>query len=354
METVDLVREVTGQLRAVKRAEVASQELGLVIEITVEEGDTVDEHEIIARLDDSVLRRELARLEAQLHVAMAVIEQRDAQLERRGRDVRRLERLRTSGGATENEYDDAVTAQIEARALVSAAKAELDAAEAELARVRMRLEHMTIRAPFAGEVVDKLTELGEWLGEGEPIVELVAIDRVDAWIDVPEKFMPGLASAESLVTIEVPGARKTIDSTDVTVIADTDPLARTFPIRVRLDNTDRTLRPGMSVSGKVPTGDRGDTMTVSKDAVLRTDAGSIVYFDAGGAAAPAPIDVQYAVGERFVVRSPRLQPGMRTIVVGNERVFPGQPLIDMDAPPPAVGERGTPQSDTDAPQAPGA
>lgn len=90
----------------------------------------------------------------------------------------------------------------------------------------------------------------------------------------------------------------------------------------------------MSVLGRVPTGAMDPVMTVAKDAILRDDAGAFLYFDAGGVAAVARLEIRYAVGERIVVRSGRLSEGVGTVVEGNERVFPGQPLLIMRDPTP--------------------
>lgn len=92
----------------------------------------------------------------------------------------------------------------------------------------------------------------------------------------------------------------------------------------------------MTVVGLVPTGEPKEAMTISKDAVLRNETGNFVYFDGGGVAAIAPIRVEYAVGDRVVVQSDVLRPGMQVIVEGNERLFPSQPLMIQNATPAAT------------------
>jgi hypothetical protein len=51
-----------------------------------------------------------------------------------------------------------------------------------------------------------------------------------------------------------------------------------------------------------------------------------VYFSADGVAAIARVEVLFGAGDRVAVRSDQLKPGMDVVVVGNERLFPGQPL----------------------------
>ena len=77
----------------------------------------------------------------------------------------------------------------------------------------------------------------------------------------------------------------------------------------------------------VPTGKKEALLTVSKDAILRNAAGEYVYINSGGVAAVAPIERRFAVGNRVVIRSPMVREGVQVVVEGNERMFPGQPLV---------------------------
>lgn len=332
LETVERLREVTGELRAVRMSRVASEESGLVVEMTAEVGDRVEEGQVIARLQDELVRYEVERREAQTVSAEALVQEREAQVEKAERDVKRLEDLQRQQGASQTEIDDGRTRLKEWQARLAQAKADLLSARAEEATAKQRLSDMKILAPFAGSVTAKLVEIGHWASEGDTVIELVEYDRVDAYLDVPERFVRALTPGETEIELRLPALGTSVtDRVDI-IVAAGDRLARTFPVRVRLKNEEGDLRPGMSVVGLVPTGEPMEAMTVSKDAVLRNDAGPFVYFDGGGAAAIAPVETVFAVGERYVIRSPMLKPGMSVIVEGNERVFPGQPLNILNAP----------------------
>ena len=72
---------------------------------------------------------------------------------------------------------------------------------------------------------------------------------------------------------------------------------------------------------------------MSKDAVLRNDAGAFVYINRGGVAQVAPIERRFSVGDRVVIRSAAVREGTEVVVVGNERLFPGQPLRVVEEAP---------------------
>lgn len=347
-ERIEQRREVTGELRAVKRAEVASEEQGQVIALEVEAGDAVEAGQVIARLDDELLRIDVERRKAQVTSAEALVQERGAQVEKAKRDLSRLEDLSSRSGASQNEVDDAKTRLAEEKARQAQAEADLLSAKAELRSAERRLSNSKIVAPFAGSVVMKRTEVGQWLGEGDAVVDMVALNAVDAYLDVPERFLGALSSEGTGIDLRIPAIGDTIQVNSATILAEGDRLARTFRVRVRVENEGAAsagkgrLKPGMSVIGLVPTGEPADVLTIHKDAVMRNDAGSFVYFDGGGAAAVAPIEAQYAVGDRVVVRSPVLKPGMNVITQGNERIIPGQQLKIMGAPESVPGSPGSP------------
>lgn len=350
LETVERWREVTGELRAVRRSVVAAEEAGQVVDLPVEAGDPVVAGQVIARLDDALARLEVERAKALVQTREAIVAERVTTLEKSQRDLARIEDSFARAGAAQIELDEARTNRANAEARLSQARADLAWAQADLRTAVKRLEDMTIEAPFDGVALSRRTEIGQWVREGEAVVELVALDALDAWLDVPEAFAARLFPKEGRspeVVLRVPALRafgvdETLRAPVSSVIPAADPLSRLFPVRVRLENKPAVasadasnggpLRPGMTVVGLIPTGESTQAMTVHKDAILRNETGPYVFFDGGGVAAIAPVRIDYAVGQRVVVQSPALRPGMMVVIEGNERLFPGQPLIVTDAP----------------------
>ncbi|MBX3402582.1 MAG: efflux RND transporter periplasmic adaptor subunit [Phycisphaeraceae bacterium] len=351
LETVERWREVTGELRAVRRSIVAAEEPGQIVEIPVEAGDRIRSGQVIARLDDALARLEVERATALMQTREAIVAERIATLEKSQRDLARIEDSFARAGAAQIEIDEARTNKANAEARLLQARADVAWAGADLRSAAKRFEDMTIEAPFDGVAVSRRTELGQWVREGDAVIELVALDALDAWLDVPEAFAARLFPKEGHspeVVLRVPALRasgidETIRATVSSVIPAADPLSRLFPVRVRLENkpvvgsadasNGGPLRPGMTVVGLIPTGETTQALTVHKDAILRNETGPFVYFDGGGVAAIAPVRIDFAVGQRVVVQSPALQPGMKVVIEGNERMFPGQPLLVIDAPP---------------------
>jgi RND family efflux transporter MFP subunit len=333
MMDVERRRSVTGDLRASARSRVATQQAGQVLEMLVDVGDEVDRGAVIARLDKELLQIDLDRAESEVRANDATISERRASIRLAQFNVDRLEILAQSQGATPRELQDARVRLDEAQARLAIAEADLAAAEADAASIRKRISDTEVRAPFAGQIIRKATEVGEWLPEGGEVVEMVSIETIDAYLDVPQQFVAalqrvGLSDGErATVSIKIDALGLVVESSDVVVIGDGDRLARSFPVRVRIVNPDRDMKPGMSVTGSVPTGERTTVLTMSKDAVLRNDAGTIAYYNENGAAAVRPVELLFAVGDRYVIREQRgWSEGDMVVVEGNERLFPSQPL----------------------------
>jgi len=351
---VNTFREATGSLRPERRSLVASREEGRVLRFDIREGDRVEAGDTLAKLDDDLLRHAAEVARADVARDRGVVEERQAELENARRDLTRLQSLAAKGSARPVELDDAETAVTRARAQLRQAEAQLAADEAELATAERRLRDATIEAPFAGRVVSTNTEVGQWLDSGETVAELVALDVIECWLDVPESGVDELRASSEPVKIRVKALEREYVAPVASVIPDADPLSRLFPVLVLIDNEDGALAPGMSVTGLTPTGVRGDVLTIHQDAVRVDDLGEYVYYDQAGTAAVARVRTLYTVGDRAVIRPGAIREGTRVVVEGNERMFPGQPLEVLGEGSPATTRGGNGSSENAAGQGGGA
>lgn len=341
-ETVQQRRKVTGNLRSLARSRVASLEAGRVLELPVDEGDMVEGGQTLARLDDRRLSIQREQIAAELASQQAIVREREAQVELRQRDVNTLQELADRNAVNPKELNDARSELQVAIARRDQAMREVEMTHAALDLLDERLEDTVIRAPFAGAVVARLSELGQWIAEGDAIVELVTTGMFEAWLDVPQSIAEPVTARDVSITVKVEAVGRTYESTNIRVIRDIDALARTFPLVVRLPDEEAILSPGMSVVAWVPTTATAPQLTVHKDAVLRNDVGPFVYVvrdsgqDQPPTAIPVQIEVLYSLRERMVVEG-ALREGDRVIVEGNERLRPMTPVQPTDSDIVAAG-----------------
>lgn len=337
LEKVQDQRMVTGELRPVRKARVATQEPGLVLEITVEEGQIVKKGDPLARLDRKRLEIELQNIQAQEQVARASVDEQQAQLSWRQRDLETYRSAAQRQASNPKELSDAEAQAAIAAAKLAAAQQQIIAIRAQADLVAKRLADTLIIAPFDGVVVVKHVEQGEWVAEGAAVIDLISTGPIDAWLDVPQQYAAAIIGKQPTVSINVEATGEVLASQHVRSIPQVDSKARSFAMIVRLDNPNAALAAGMSITGWVPTGQAAEQLTISKDALLRNDVGAYVYVARSGApgapssATPANVQILFALKDRFVVKSQSIAPGDLIIVEGNERLFPMAPVIPNQA-----------------------
>ncbi len=333
LESVQQHRRVTGELRAVRRSSVATREAGLVVEVPIREGMRVKAGDVLARLDSGILQLEIKRAEADEAAAAGMVDERNANLSWRERELELYKQSAARGASNVKELLDAESTATIARIRVVQTERLAGVAAARVELLKRRLADMTVRAPFDGVVLARRAELGEWVGEGDPLVELVSVGEVEAWLDIPQRYFAAVAQRQIEITISIDSIQERAGADRLRIIPQVDRRSRSFTVVVRFPDHGGRLTPGMSLSAWVPTGGRFDALTVSSDAVLRNDVGAYVYVARGGGpgtpgkATPVNVHARFPVDDRIVVESPALQPGDLVVVEGNERLFPGAPVI---------------------------
>jgi len=331
MENVKEMRRVTGDLRAIARSRVATFEEGMVMTLPVTEGQHVEKGQVLATIDSRRLSLQLKRAEAVEQVAVATLAEREAQAELSRYDVEKLRLLEQRSSSNPKELADAEWQLTADEARRDQARQQVDVIRAETDLLRTRLEDTTIIAPFDGAVMIKHTEVGQWIGEGDPVVEIVAIGAYDAWLDVPQRFADAIIGKDVTIQVTIEAIGRVVEPQTPRVVRQVDPTARTFAAIIRVDDEADALAPGMSVIGWTPTGKVGEHLTIDKDALLKNPTGYYVFVvregrTGGLAAMPADVEVEFDLGERLAVRSAMIRPGDRIAVEGNERLFPTAPV----------------------------
>lgn len=336
LDSVQEQRLFTGEFRAQRRSKVATQEPGLVRELPIVEGQQVKAGDVLARLDARRLEVSLRQIEADEQTIAALIEERSVTLDWRKRDLELYQSSYERGAANPKELFDAQSEVRIAEARLRESERQRDVIRVRAELLQERLEDQTIKAPFDGVVVIKHCELGEWVGEGDAVAELVSRGRIEAWLDIPQRFYDKIAGKSIEIAIGLSREREIVHRGEARVIPLMDPRARTFDLVAQMDDRAGMLTPGMSIRAWVPTGEVADRLTVHHDAVLRNDAGAYVFVarSAGPTtnAVPVPVVELFPWNERVVVRSDELKPGDQVIVEGNERLFPMAPVAPMEAP----------------------
>jgi HlyD family secretion protein len=378
-----VVREVAAAqsfvstIMPVKKAIVGSAVDGRVVEYLVNEGDRVSEGQALAQLLTATITLELAAARAELELRQQELNElnngsRPEEIEQararmasfqammkynQAKYTRTRKLHEQSKTITKEKLDEAFSAMRNASEQYGEAKAAHQLAVAgprqeRIAQSQARLavqqaladkladqfKKHTIIARFAGYVTAEYTESGAWVSRGDPVAEIVALDDVDVQASVLEDYIPHI-KVGYLVRVEVPSLPQHVFMGAVdSIVPQADVRARTFPVKIRVKN-DITedgplLKAGMLARVVLPTGSALKAPLVPKDAlVLGGRDGPLVFVFQPGAEDPQqgkvrPVRVQLGIAEGTLIQiRGDLSEGQLVVVLGNERLHPGQDAV---------------------------
>lgn len=334
-------RSIIGRLVEVRKATVASEVTGRIIEMPVEEGTAVTEGEtLLARVDDVWCRLAVEQSRAQAAST-------EAQLKYELIELRRYQDLKEKNAISQSEIDSKEAKVAELQANLAKAKAVVEE-ESE------RAIRSAIYAPFDGTVVAKLAELGSHVSLGAPIAEIVFRGQVDARLMVPESVVNLIRVGQTL-PIEIDPLGEEVEGTVISVTPYGPSASRTFPVRVRLGDGEGRIKVGMSVTASIATASEREALVVSRDAVLVRPDGATVWVAVGGKDAdtatvhPVPVSINARIKDEYAVESETeggrrlLTSGASVVIEGAERLTPAQQVRILtldDEPDDVAGSSG--------------
>ncbi len=327
---------VVGRLVARQAGPVAAQVAGAVKEFLVEVGDAVEAGAMLVRLDTERASLDLALASGEVQQRIAQLKEARSRLALAQQELQRLESLRRSAAFSQARYDDKREEVTGASHAVSVAQAALSIADSRMSLADVAVRDAVITAPYPGIVTDRHTEVGAFVGRGDPVVSLLNNRDLEVEADIPFDLVGGVTEGGG-VTVRL-DADTEVTATVRAIVPSENARTRTRPARFALPGgAPRTpvLAAGQSVTVLVPDGPERSVLAVPKDAVINKPTGNMVFVVKDGVAQPRPLDIGAAVGGAFTVLD-GLQAGETVVTRGNERLRPGQPVKET-VPPSAQG-----------------
>jgi membrane fusion protein (multidrug efflux system) len=285
----------TGTILADESVEVRSEISGKIVRIHFQEGRFVRAGEMLVSINDAELRASLQR----------AIYRRDLA----GLKSRRLSALRNQGGATEQEYDIAVS--------------ELNVLAAEVALIEAQLDKAGIRAPFDGVVGLRSVSEGAYVTPAIRIATFQRLARLKVDFSVPEKYASSL-QADGAVTVTT-AAGQLLAGKIHAIEPLVDAATRTVQIRAICDEPSGRVFSGGFASVRLPLERIPDAIMVPSLAVSPGAADQSVFVVENGQARRRVIRTGTRT-ESAVQVTEGLQPGDLVIVSGLQQVRAGQPV----------------------------
>jgi membrane fusion protein (multidrug efflux system) len=255
--------QTTTTLTPDSEAPVLARVSGEVVEILVEEGDEVEEGQVLARLDGDRLRLQMLQAKANLE-------------------------------KTSKAYERYV--QLHERGLVSASifeglKFDMDALNASYELKQLSYSYTTIRAPISGVVSSRDIKLGQHLMAGASAFKITDTSKLIAYLRIPQVELSKISAGDT-ARVRVDAMPEVEFAATIARISPTiDPLNGTFKATATIENQDGHLAPGMFGRFNVAYEKHSGALLIPAAAVIEEDNETVVYVVNDGSANRRAIEV---------------------------------------------------------------
>ena len=301
----------TGTLTAHTRATISPKIQGRLVELMVDQNDTVAKGQLLARLDDSDLREQQAIAKANLEVARAAYERTEADQKRAGAvriqaklEYDRQSQLQAKQFASQSELDKSLELlqvseadESRAAAAITEAQKQIVAAERTLDYQNAKLADANIYSPFDGLITRRDRDLGDIVVPGASIFQLISTKDiwVSAWVD--ESFMAAVKPGQKARIVFRSQPSKGCSGHVIRVSPEVDRETREFLVDVAPDELPQRWAVGQRAEVFIVTGQKENVVRIPAKMIRWRDGRAGVMVNQGGKAAWRNLELGLTGGE---------------------------------------------------------
>ena len=322
-------RFFSGRLVEIQKVVVSSEITGPIVKMPIEVGMKVEQGKtVIAEIDTIWARLATEQAEKKLNVSRV-------KLSFQKNEYQRLMKLNDLGKGMVSESDLEMQ-----RLAVEELEANIKLEEVVLEEAHKKLDRSTILAPFDGTIVTKISELGSFVSPGTPIAEIVSCGEIDAELLISESYIDRLSVGDT-IPVWIDPLNMETEGSIFSIVPYGSTAARSFPVRIRMNDMDGRLKVGMSVRGRIQVTDAKESIVLPKDAVLDRPDGALVWIvtdelneagQASGRRVVQPVQIviaartddQYGVVPLSEEGRDLLKAGVECVIEGAERLAVGE------------------------------
>src|SRR5271155_1467716 len=343
---------LAGAFKPFQDVEIHAKVAGYIRRIYVDVGDHVKEGQILAVLEVPELTAQLSGAEAAVRAAQEQIRRAQGEVQRAQSShvaahsaYTRLKQAADSraGLVAQQEVDDSQAKYLEsegqvtsAEAMLSAAKEQLEVAEANQKQVSAISDYMHITAPFAGVVTTRTADTGTLVAAGTtestqaiPVVRLAQTSVLRLVLPVPESIAAGIRVGQTM-NVHVQALNKDFPGKVARFADSLNEQTRTMETEIDLDNRDNKVIPGMYAEVAIPLDQQHAALNIPLEAVTQANNAAAVWVvNQQNKAELRHVTLGYQGSSRGVALA-GLQEGDRGIVGGQSSVTAGESVEPKD------------------------
>jgi HlyD family secretion protein len=275
----------TGKVQPETEVKISPEVAGEIIELPVEDGMKMKKGDLLVKIKPDTYKALLEQQEAGISSAKATMLQQKATMLKTSQDLKRAEDMYNKKTISIQEYNSAQAASDVAKNTYESSLHEIERAEAGSSQARDQLSKTTVYSPIDGTVTILNSKLGERIvatGQfaGTEVMRVADLNHMEARVDVNENDVVNVKVGDKAnVKIDAYGDRKfrgtvyQIANTGTTTGSGTQEEVTNFQVKVRIDDHDVLLKPGLSCTAEIQTNMVKDAVAVPMQSVtIRTDS----------------------------------------------------------------------------------
>src|SRR2546423_6387373 len=273
----------TGKVQPETEVKISPEVAGEITELPVTDGMAVKKGDLLVKVKPDSYKALLEQQEAAISTAKATNLQQKATMTRTDQDLKRADEMFAKKAISIQEYNAAQAAADVAKNTFESSLHDIERAQAASSQARDQLSKTTVYSPIDGTITILNSKLGERIvatGQfaGTEVMRVADLNHMEARVDVNENDVVNVKVGDKAnVKIDAYGDRKfhgtvyQIANTGTMTGAGTQEEVTNFQVKIRIDDHDVTLKPGLSCTADIETNMVKDVVAVPMQAVtIRT------------------------------------------------------------------------------------
>ena len=253
-----------------------SPEFGGVMRLLVQEGQSVRRGQLIATISDGGLSDQLNQAKIQVDQARSQLQQAEIQRDLAKITFEKQQSLWNQNIGSEMQFLQAKTNFETSEKQVNAARQQISAAQKGVSGIESQLAKTRLLAPFNGRVEQIITQSGQAVSPGTPILRLVNPETLKAVSNVPETYLAQIENGTRAI-VSIPALDRKIESQVSLISSAINPGNRTFRVEVPVDDMGGLVKPNLNAELHLNDYTSENTIVLPLTVIREDRQGSFVF-----------------------------------------------------------------------------
>lgn len=281
----------SGRIRAVRQSVVGAESAGVVESVEVTEGDSVKAGQLLGRLRLGETDARLAQSLASLRAAETTLRGEESLLESAQRELRRVRELAERKLVPTAELEDAEAAERLQRTKTDAARARLEEAQAEVAKVRPEFGKREVRAPFDGVVIERLVQPGTAVTSSTGWFAIAEMSATEIYVETDENNLGRLKVGQPAIAVAPAYPDSPFKARLVQVGPNVDSERGVVGLRLRAESLPPFILPNMTIDVNIEVKRTDDSLALPAAAVSLQGPPHVLAVGPGGRLEKRPVKI---------------------------------------------------------------